>query len=171
MARTARRVVQGATSASPRTIRAKKPTTPWRKFLSTDVPDELRKANPDKHPKWIRLGKGTQGNINDETRVHIAKQEGYTETKLPKDFDAGHNRSVTGGYERKDARLMWLPNERKEARDYYVQERAEAHLPRTEEELGEKARRMGYAVKRPKNREMTAADIAADLPEGGSGDE
>lgn len=159
--------MQGATSASRRTIRAKKPTTPWRKFLSTDVPDELRKANPDKHPKWIRMGKGSAGNVNDETRVHIARQAGYGDTVIPKGFDAGANRSVTGGYERKDARLMWLPNERKEARDYYVQERAEAHLPEIERELGEKARRLGYSAKRGKMQDLTAADIAGDLPESG----
>ena len=143
----ARRVVQHATSASRRTIRAKKPTTPWRRHLATDVPEELRAANPGKHPKWIALRRGSDGNKNDETNVQIARQEGYQDTQLPKGFDAGANRSVTGGYERKDGRLMWLSNERKEARDYYIQERAEAHLDDKSREIADRVRGQGFIVK------------------------
>lgn len=142
-----RRVVQHATSASRRTVRAKKPSTPWRRFLSTDVPEELRKANPGAHPKWIALRRGSEGNKNDETNVQIARQEGYKDTVLPKDFEGGPNRSTSGGYERKDGRLMWLPNERKEARDYFVQERAEAHLAEKEAEIAASVRSKGFLVK------------------------
>lgn len=163
----ARRVVQQATSASRRTIRAKKPTTPWRKFLSTDVPEELRKANPNKHPKWINQRRGTEHNKNDETRVHIARQEGYSDTVFPKGWtDSGG--STTGGYTRKDCRLMWLPNERKEARDYYVQERAESHLPDKERELADKARAAGFRVREErmsKDDDDNATGIVGKLPQ------
>ena len=124
----AKRVIQHATSASRRTRRVEKPSTPWRRHLATEVPEEIKKANPAMTFKWV--WKGNSGPGGESTRVTVKRQEGYVDVKVPKGADT-HSNSVTGHVERKDAKLMALSQDRKAARDYYVQERAEAHLKDT----------------------------------------
>lgn len=145
-AKLAKRVLQHATSASRRTKRAEKPTTPWRRHLATDISDSLRQANASKHPKWIAKRRATDGNVNDQTNITLAREKGYVDTVVPKG-DGPDNKTVTSGLERKDARLMWLPNDRKEARDYFVQERAESHLSDAERGRAAKATSKGYLTR------------------------
>lgn len=141
-----KRVLQHATSASRRNRRVEKPTTPWRRHLATDVSESLREANKGRHPKWVAKRRATDGNVSDQTNIALAREEGYVDTVVPKG-EGPDNKTVTSGLERKDARLMWLPNERKEARDYFVQERAESHLSDAERGRAAKAASMGYLTK------------------------
>ena len=135
----AKRVVQHATSASRRTRRVDKPTTPWRRGLATDVPEEIKKANPP-GTSFRHAWKGNAGPNGGSTRVHTLKQSGYVEPKIPKELV----NTTTGSYGMKDTQLLALPPERKQAREYFVQERAEQHLSTAEKKRAAVAKSKGF---------------------------
>ena len=52
--------------------------------------------------------------------------------------------NTTGGYGMKDTQLLALPPERKQAREYFVQERAEQHLSTAEKKRAAVAKSKGF---------------------------
>lgn len=138
----AKRVIQGATSASRRPRRVAKPSTPWRRALATEVPEAIKAANPP-GTSFRHVWKGASGPGQGSTRVHTLKQSGYIEPKIPKELV----NTTAGGYGQKDTVMLALPPERKEARDYFVQERAEAHLTEAEKRRTANAISKGFTVK------------------------
>lgn len=138
----AKRVIQPATSATRRQRRVAKPNTPWRRALASEVPEAIRAANPP-GTSFRHVWKGNAGPNGASTRVHTLKQSGYTEPKLPKEMV----NNAMGGYGQKDTVLLALSPERKEAREYWVQERAEGHLSDAERRRAAKAESMGFLAK------------------------
>jgi hypothetical protein len=120
----------------------KKPTTPWRRALATEVPKEIVDANPP-GTSFRHAWTGNAGPNGASTRVHTLKQSGYYEPKVPKELV----NTTTGGYGQKDTRLLALSPERKQAREYMVQEKAEAHLTDDAKRRADKATAQGYLVK------------------------
>ena len=135
----AKRVIQHATSASRRTRRVEKPTTPWRRALASEIPKEIIAANPP-GTKFRSAWKGGAGPNSGSTRIHTLKQSGYVEPKIPKELV----NDTTGGYSLKDTHLLALPPDRVKAREYYVQERAESHLSDAEKKRAAKAKSQGF---------------------------
>jgi hypothetical protein len=119
-----------------------KPSTPWRRALATEVPEEIKKANPP-GTVFRHVWKGSSGPGAGSTRVHTLKQSGYHEPKIPKELA----NQPDGTYGQKDTRLLALTPERKQARDYYVQERSEQHLPNSQAKNRERAARAGFLTK------------------------
>lgn len=136
----AKRVIQHAHSGARRTHRVKKPNTPWKRSLTTDVPEEVKEANPDCVFRWA-YGGGKDGT---RARIPTHLSDGWFEPKLPKDAHRGP--STDGGMWRKDCKLLALTKERKEARDYFYQERAEQHLTDAQKEQADKAAAAGFSV-------------------------
>lgn len=120
----------------------KKPTTPWRRALATEVPEAIIAANPP-GTSFRHVWKGNAGPNGASTRVHTLKQSGYVEPKVPKEM----TNQPGGQYGQKDTVLLALSPERKEARDYFIQERAEGHLSDAEKKRADKAASKGFLTK------------------------
>lgn len=133
-------VIQTAHSAAPRGNRVPKPSKPWRRPNLLAISEEQKKAHPGKHPRWIRKGKE-----GDQSRIEQKLEQGYEidRTRSMKSKDQAAKGDLTGATTRRDCVLMWLSDERKQARDYDLQEKSDLRRQQLASDHDARARSMG----------------------------